>query len=201
MMKPYHTIPLIFFTLFFYSCKKEKKANVNPNITYRVIDQTVKAADVDPIKLDINQDGTVDYIFFAVYSVNDQGVNLNVGANPIDGNLAKMSRPDDTKFQNMGSLAAQNMGTTIDQTLAENQIWSDDAAYLTIRTESAQGHKSYLGNWAHETPVFMALQIRSNGQVFFGWAKLKFNRNTEILTLIDCAYHRTPGTKIKAGER
>jgi hypothetical protein len=183
----------------FYACKKDKKGTLNPNISYRTVNQTVKASDLDPLTLDLNQDGTVDYTFFAVYSVSANAVHLNVGTNPIGNNLAKMAQPDDDKFQNMGNLISQAKGTSINQDLKANQLWSNDFAYLTIRTESQQGNKTYIGAWSDGTPQLMALQLNINGTNYFGWARLTFNRTTEVLTLVDCAWNKNANESIKAG--
>lgn len=181
------------------SCKKDKTLGSNPLMRYHVANQTVKAADIDPLMLDADKDGKIDYIFFAIYAADDDGVHLNVGTNPIGNNKAKMTAPDDTKFQNMGAVFEQENGLTIDQRLFGNQLWSNDFAYLTIRTENQQGVKRYTGVWSDGKMHIMALQLSINGQSHFGWARLKFDRTSEILTLVDFAYHLNPDVAVKAG--
>jgi hypothetical protein len=192
-------LPLVFgMILAFCACKKD---NINPDIAYRTINQTIKAADANPLTLDLNQDGKIDYTFFAAYSVTDLGVHLNIGTNPIGDNLAKMSLPDDNKFQNMGNIIHQPFGTIINGELKSNQLWASDYAYLAIRTESPQGLKTYIGKWAEGAPQFMALQLSINGVNYFGWARLIFDRTKEILTLIDVAWNKNAGEPLIAGDK
>lgn len=198
MMKKLTLVLLFGIAIMFCACEKETDP-INPNVVYRAVNQTVKASDLDPLTLDLDQNGTVDYSFFAVYSVTGGAVHLNVGANPIGNNLSKMSLPDDNKFQNMGNLIQQSVGTVIDQNLDANQFWSNDFAYLTIRTELPQGYKAYVGAWSDGKPKLMALQLNINGTFYFGWARLIFDRKSEVLTLVDCAWNKNAGEPLKAG--
>lgn len=199
-IEKYLAITGVMLIAVFGACRKHKMQIAEPMLSYHLVNQTVKASDVVPLLLDANRDGKADYTFFAVYVNNDQGVHLNIGTNPIGNNKAKMADPDDSKFQNMGILFSQNDGFSIDDQVASRQRWSDDFAYLTIRTENLQGHKSYIGDWSDGQPHLMALQLSIDGKPHYGWARLRFHSDTEVLTLIDFAYHLNPFVAVKAGK-
>lgn len=184
------------------SCKKNENPSAapKPDIVHQIVNKTVKAADPNPLTIDVNGDGLIDYSYFAQYLANSSGVHLYVGVNPIGDNSTKMSPPNDEHFQNMGDAASIAKGLEINNNMLPSRLWSGDFAYLAIRHDYYPiNKKAYEGDWSDEVNRYMPLKLNIKGSVHYGWAKLQFNRNSEELMLVDIAWNRNADQEIKAG--
>lgn len=185
------------------SCRKSPDPVVSPkaDIVHKTVDRTVKASDTAPMAIDINDDGIVDFSYFAQYLANSTGVHLYIGINPIGNNAVKMSEPNDNHFQNMGDAAAVSGGAKINNTLLPSKLWGSDFAYLAIRHDYYPiAEKAYEGAWGDGTMHYMPLKLEAKGNVYYGWANLSFDKKTEELRLTDFAWNKVAGQEIGAGD-
>jgi hypothetical protein len=197
----------IFLTtiLLLSTCKKATKDPVPEllsaptTVVYTADGRSVKASDINPIALDINADGSIDFTVFVQLMANSEGDHLYAGINPIGTNLIKSGPADDEHFQNMGFLVVELKNTLINSTLSSNQQWTMDHSTLAIRHTKMDNTIWYEGGWNDGLQQLVAIQHCDEGKFYFGWLRLQFNRSNETVTLIDYAYNTTEGDYIIAG--
>jgi len=190
-------------TLYFTGCDRNRDDEIiePPNsIIYKFDGRTVKYGDPFPIAIDLSEDGQVDFTIFVELTANSQGDRLYVGMNPIGINLIKSGPPIDENFLSMGLLVAETPGGKIDLNVGQNQQWTSDFGALTIRNTFTNGEVSYEGNWVDSAKI-VGIQHRINQAIYFGWLRIKFDKMTEIVTLIDYAYDSVETQPILAGAK
>lgn len=194
---------LAFASVLTLSCKKNKPVDPLPfqDISYELINRSVKASDVVPLTLDVNKDGTVDYSFFVELYANFAGDHLYAGVNPIGLNSTRTGDPDDDRFLNMAVTYASATGTQVNESLKANEYWNSDFGFLAVRNRPVSGADTHEGMWGDGQEHFLPIRLSIQGKYHYGWARLIFNKQTEFLTLVDCAWNKTPEAGIKAGER
>jgi hypothetical protein len=192
---------ILFVGLSFSGCKKEDEIIEPTNsIIYKLDGRTVKLGDPSPIAIDLSEDGQVDFTIFVELTANSQGDRLYAGMNPIGANLIKSGPPIDENYLNMGLLVAEIPGSTIDFNVGQNQQWTPEFGALVIRNTFTNGDVSYEGNWADSEQI-VGIQNKINQSVHFGWLRIKFDKTTEIVTLIDYAYNSIASQPIIAGTK
>lgn len=200
MRSAYFVFTLIPFVAIL-SCKKPKQEIPLTDIAYKAVNRTVKASDPKALGVDINEDGLVDYSFFAQYVVSSSIVHLYIGVSPISNNSTKMGEPEDKHYLNMGSASAISSGSKIDNNVIPSRQWSNDFAYLAIRHELPDETKTYEGTWGDGSSQILPLRLDVKGTIHYGWARMSFNKTTEQLTFIEYAWNRNPGQELTAGQK
>jgi len=203
-------IVLIAFAMFgVLSCKKEPtpvkeepKIEIpdledSPTLAYKLINRKLKASDVNGMNLDVNEDGVIDYAFFMHYVVMSGKINLYAGVNPVYGSATSADDPNDNEYLNMGLLHTFENKALIKQNLA----WKEDHVVLSVRHEAMDGSKTYSGSWGNGQERIMSIRLLIKGKMHYGWAKLKFDKVTEELILIDAAWNTIAEEEIKAGAK
>lgn len=179
------------------SCEKEVQEPVNP-IVYKTDGRSVMLMHTYPLALDVTGDGLVDFTLFMELTANSRGDRLYAGINPIGANQVKSGPPIDENFLSMGHLVAEMPGVLIDGGLEAHQRWTPDYGALVIRNTLTNGSVFYEGQWAANEQL-VAIQNRIEGAVYYGWLRIKFDPVTEVVTLVDYAYHSIAGCPIIAG--
>ncbi|MBP0905363.1 fibronectin type III domain-containing protein [Mariniflexile gromovii] len=167
-------------------------------IVYKMSGSTVKYGDLDPIAIDLSDDGYVDFTIFVELTANSLGDRLYVGMNPVGVNGIKSGSAIDDNFLNMGFLVAQTEGSIIDAGLNTNERWTTDSGVLAIRNTFNNGSVSYEGAWGDGTHLVGVQHNRANS-TYFGWMRIAFDKTTEVVTLIDYAYNTKANQHIRAG--
>jgi hypothetical protein len=200
---------IAFLVVVLASCKKEPnpikedpKTEIpdqedSPKISYKKINQKLKAADVNPMNLDVNGDGVVDCSYFMEYVFLSGKVNLYAGVNPVFGAATSANAPNDNEYLNMGIVHTFASINTIHKDLP----YTADHSLLSDRIEEPDGSKSYTGNWGNGQAQMMSIRIPIQGKMHYAWAQLKFDKANEELLLIDAAWNTIPEQEIKAGAK
>lgn len=197
--KNYILFIIVLGCLFFLGCNDDDELPVHTNtIIYKLDGRTVKLGDPLPIIVDLSNDGLIDFTIFVELTANNQGDRLYAGMNPIGVNLIKSGPAKDENFLNMGLLVAELASSTINFDVDANQQWTSEYGALVIRNTCANGDVSYEGNWANSEQI-VGIQNKINESVYFGWLRIKFDKITEIATLIDYAYNSVANQPILAG--
>ncbi|MGF1925977.1 MAG: hypothetical protein ACQUHE_17515 [Bacteroidia bacterium] len=168
-----------------------------PNVSYKLINRKLHASHPSAMNLDVNEDGIIDLSYFMQYVVLGGHVNLYIGVNPVFGSATRASEHDNNEFLNMGTIHSITLKTVVKEELD----WTEDHAMLANRREAPNGTKTYLGNWGDGQQKFMALRLRVHGKLHYGWAQLKFNKETEELILIDVAWNTNAEQEIPVGAK
>jgi hypothetical protein len=124
-----------------------------------------------------------------------------VGVNPIGLNATRTGEPDDDRFLNMAATYASTSGSQVNEVLKPNEYWNSDFGFLAVRNTPVSGVDTHEGIWGDGEEHFMPLRLNIKEKYYYGWARLIFNKSTEVFTLLDCAWNKTPETGINAGER
>jgi hypothetical protein len=171
-------------------------------IHYRLDGRSVEYGDPFPIALDVNDDATIDFSIFVELTANSAGDHLYVAVNPLAGNQMKGTAGDDNRFLNMGLAISQSVNHPINETNAGNEQWSPDFLALVIRhtPTSANDPVYYEGEWQSGQPTLAGIKVFQNGSYHFGWLRLTFDKNTEVIRLVDYAFNVSPNVPIKAGQ-
>jgi hypothetical protein len=193
---------ILFFILLLYSsCKKSQgDSAVQADMQYTLENSTVLSSDTSPLVADINNDGVPDYTFIFALTTNSAGSHLNIVTNSVNGASTITSTPDNTLYSNAGWVYAHKAGYRIDGSIGQGQQWNTTYGLLAIKHTTTSG-TTYEGSWGDETEQMMALKLDLNGKTYFGWARLKYNRSQNMLTLVDYAYNRIPGLEVTAGQK
>ena len=170
----------------------------NNTVIYKTDGRTVRLGDPSPILLDLSEDGQVDFTIFFELTANTQGDRLYAGMNPIGLNQVKSGPALNENFLNMGFLIAETPGSIINAGLGDNQRWTGDFGTLVIRKTSTDGEVSYEGSWIDSSQI-VGVQHIVNGSNTYGWLRIKFDKSTEVLTLVDYAYDSIASQPILAG--
>jgi hypothetical protein len=182
------------------SCRDEGPAPPK-NIAYVPDGRTVEYGDPDPIFLDMNGDAIVDFTVFVELTAIGTGDQLYTGINPIGPHRIKSGPPDDERFLNMGLLVAETPDDVINESAGPGERWSGDHGTLVIRHTLATGAVWHEGDWASDTAEIVGIQLLIGGEVHYGWLRLRFDKATEQIILVDHAYVPDAGVPILAGEQ
>lgn len=181
-------------TLSLFACKKD---TISTTISHTVINRKLHAAHTTPMNLDVNGDGTIDFSYFMQYVVLSGNVNLYIGVNPVFGGETSASEQNDNEFLNMGNVHDFAVKTQIKESLT----WTDEHALLGTRREAPNATRTYFGHWGNGQEKIMALRFQVQGKTHYGWARLKFDKATEELLLIDAAWNTIADQEISAGAK
>jgi len=174
---------------------------LNSNTLIYVEDgRTVKYGDPLPLALDVSGDGSVDFTIFVELTANSRGDRLYLGMNPIGPNLIKSGPPVIDNFLSMGYLISENPGAIIENDLPEDQYWTDHHGILVVRNTFTSGSITYEGNWTNGNRI-AGIQNVVDGMAYFGWVRVSFDKDTEIITLVDYAYETIPERPVLAGSQ
>lgn len=190
-------------TALFTTCSDDSSADPTPQkqIIHKTDGRTVKLSDPSGIALDVNADGAVDYNIFVELTANSAGDRLYAGINPIGTNAILAGPANDDNFLSMGFAKALAADTPIPENPSGDLQWSPDFHALAIRNTFTSGAISYEGEWVNGSAAFLPLRLDEGGLKKYGWAKLSFNKTTEVMTLEEYAYSEVAGVTLAAGEK
>ncbi len=185
------------------ACVDDAPTQVTPpkEIIHTPDGRTVKLGDATGIALDVDSDGRVDYNIFVELTANSAGDRLYAGINPIGTNAILAGPANDDNFLSMGFAKALAANTPIPERPSGDLQWSPDFHALAIRNTATAGAVSYEGDWGSGAAAFLPLRLDEGGLKRYGWAKLSFNRTTEVMTLEEYAYSEVAGVTLAAGEK
>jgi hypothetical protein len=191
----------IFMSGVISSCTQNDPAPApTKDIAYIADGRSVKLGDPLPIAIDMHDDGAVDYTVFVELTANAAGDHLYAGINPIGPNLIKSGPADENRFLSMGFLIAEMPAARIHLTVGANERWTGDHSALAIRHTGSNGAEWLEGPWGDDVPNIVGIQHVHEGKNYFGWLRLRFDAETDAVTLIDYAYEKTEGVDITAGD-
>jgi hypothetical protein len=151
--------------------------------------------------LDLNNDGTRDFTFAMSYT-------SFYGSSTIRHKFYLKVIPDQA-----GNGAVQDTGTPTTPALSQGekigpqQKFGADGLYLALSEFNGFGSRRS-GSWRDVEFAFVGLKIMINGQVHYGWARIKFPYPGTILepgalgypSIYGYAYESTPNQAIVAGQ-
>lgn len=169
---------------------------VNAQVDYTDLDPDAVASNTDTVYLDLNNDGTDDFVFLASFDTYGSGSfnvyknfavalgsNAIVGSATSGGYLYPYAIPTGSVIN--GNLS-MNSGSNF-QTLGWDYFTASGSAAYTFGNIRVDSGDAYVG-----------LRLDLNGATHYGWARISLNLGG-TLTLKDYAYEQTACLGIEAG--
>lgn len=167
------------------------------NIVYTDVspDATVNAT-TPSYDLDLNNDGTVDFVFGFYAGVYNYGTmqfpyNLTfVYTDSVTTNMVDTSAAAGNDWA-----LVHNMNDPIGPTANE---WNAQGGWLLGYAFTTIPYSG--GNWLGQTDKYLAVQFEIGTNTHFGWVRLDHSADADSITIKDYAYEATPNTQILAGD-
>ena len=168
-----------------------------------IVPDTVFSASGDTCHLDLDNDGTADFLIrFYRSSGNCLGTCAQPGARP---SWVKIDPLFNNEVADTIAYASQlDTLDPIDTTLTWSNT-SDQILKQITGTHCMLGgcapNPPILGQWTNlYFPKYLGLRFSSAGGTYFGWARLKITAYINSFTLLDYAYNAVPDEPILAGD-
>ncbi len=173
----------------------------------------------DFFELDLNMDGSVDFVFnIAESTVPNAFVTLTSGGlpgtvyfpgliqrvqiSPYNGSVA--GSVVTLSGYSFGYPDALNNGADIDGSLSFTNLSVQSLAlYVGVMSYPVPGSTTAFatgGNWTGKNDKFLGLLLEDGGNTFYGWARLDVDDNHHQFTIKDYAVHTAPDEMIEAGD-
>lgn len=214
--------------LFFSSCKKENNLQVQPDekpttiptIPAQENQQAITGVTVNNngivytqfnqelsynkfLTVDVDGNGKNDFYFTSVLIYHDKQAHMYLTASPISEN-GGMLQLDETQELVMNAMWAKplNADTEIYSTPGSNTIWSNfmvKGVALDV-VDTGVPVKIFNGPWVNRQDKYLAMRIRINGAVHYGWLRMSHSAGEQRMVLTGYAYNTVTGESIKAGQ-
>lgn len=191
-------------------------------ITIQITNAQIVYTDVNPdaassgtYNLDLNNDGTIDFVIqYTSKTVKGSG---NCNGQSATNHYMKVTPLNNNQVLDAGTSARKNAGTyarkmassqTID---AHVKSWSSNVAQVMFSSEYSCAYYCFYGGcgyyfwptnngeWSSDTnDGFLGLRLISGRQTFYGWVRI--NIQTGVFTVKDYAYNGSASQAILAGQ-
>jgi hypothetical protein len=155
------------------------------------------------LTIDADGNGENDFYFTSVLIYHDGQSHLYLTASPVSKNGGMLQLDETQELLTNGMWTRPlDAGAEIGSTPGPNTIWSNfmiKGVALDV-VETTSGGKTFNGPWVGKQDKYLALRIRINGAVHYGWVRMSHSANEERLILTGYAYNSVAGEKIKAGQ-
>lgn len=148
--------------------------------------QNAKADYFNPFQLDINNDGTNEYLFSASILTNEEGDHLQFELFP-ESTSEVFNRAGHTLVFQAGELISGNTSRT------------RPFKPLAVKTITETG-VYWSGHWEDARDKYLGIRFTLNNIKYIGWIRLSFDKKNEHLIFHDLAYQTQPGAFISAGQ-
>lgn len=161
-------------------------------VVYTDVDPDQQANTIgDSIYLDLNNDGTDDFLFFANSFTFTSGSVQRVFAYPLGDNAINASLSGSSAYPYV-----LPSGNAIDA----NQSWQNIGYAQTMAWQTfTSSFSGEYGNWINITDGYIGLRLDLNGQTHYGWAR--FDVSAGLATLKDYAFESLACLGIEAGSQ
>lgn len=139
----------------------------------------------DSYNLDINNDGTVDFVLMS--NSVDPYIIIESNPNGLNG-IAAASGPFDSYILPL------NKNTLI----ANPNDYYSIKGFLILGCNTVSTYCAY--DWKNTTDKFLGLRFLSDGQTYYGWAQLQII-STALWIVMDYAFNSIPDNYILAGQK
>lgn len=162
---------------------------VNAQVDYTDVNPDITS---DTLYLDLNNDGTDDFVFLAnSFSTSSGAINVYRGFIAALDNNAVAAQSSSSYFY---PYAIQN-----DEAINANKAFVSGSYFQTLAWNTFTGTGTtpigYYGNFvAGGTEAYVGLRLDLNGATHYGWARIQIDLGT--ITLKDYAYNSTAATEI-----
>jgi len=151
-------------------------------------------------QLDLNNDGKPDFTFSLIYSAT-------VFSSAFRSDRALTIAADQTGNEILGAAGINGLPPTAAAVPAGRKIGAQNDftpldAIMAIEAYFGPNSIRNSGSWRYVQTAYLGLKFLINGQVHYGWARIKFPApgNYELPSIYGYAYESTPNTPIVAGQ-
>lgn len=207
-MKNLYLLIALFFV--FSSCKKDPDGESDERygstkLVYKALNVVVDSLQYNqPIQLDLNHDGNIDYYLSSVLLEYDDKPYLYLYINRKTPSLNQILVKSGEELPLNALWAVPlNEATKIDSFTNSNTLWSGPllkAGLLNV-SENENG-RTFGGEWIGKKDKYLALRFEiEKGQYHYGWLRISHNVNEAKLAILDYAYNQVPEQAILAGNK
>lgn len=151
-------------------------------------------------QLDLNNDGTPDFTFSLIYSAT-------AFSSVFRSDRALTIVADQTGNEILGAAGVNGFEPTAAAVPAGREIgaqkdFTANAAIMAIEAYFGANSIRDSGSWRYVQTAYLGLKFVVDGQVHYGWARIKFPApgDYELPSIYGYAYESTPNTPIVAGQ-
>jgi len=188
-MKIYSYLLIIISTLLCFSCSDQEA-----EITDEVIIDFEDFTDEEPVvpedlQIDLDDDGTAEYVIHFEYVEIDPGNDPNVGFFGIKGSIDPIDNHQVLTQRQEGNLFLRNL-ENIKNTVEEPLRWNTSGLSRQIMILYANKDGLWPIKWklntdeSHST-YFLGLKLINDNSTQIGWVELDINRSNGIVEIID----------------
>ncbi|WP_207423932.1 hypothetical protein [Desertivirga brevis] len=204
-----HGLYILFLSIFLLSCKENdtivdtEDTLLSTKFNYRTLNLTVDSLQYNnPIQLDLNNDGVIDYVLSSVLIENDDLPYLYLYINRKTPNLNRIIVRQGEELPLNGLWAVPlDKDFLIQQNHSASLTWSaSEIKTALLNVSETATTRTFGGEWLGKKDKYLGLQFLIDGKTHYGWLRISHNLNEAKLAIKDYAYNRNPGQPIKAGQ-
>lgn len=181
-------------------CKKDDGTNKNENFQdpskvdiefYDINDISVEAllGNSDYKLIDINRDGTDDFVLSSNYYEYDKYTNI-YGIKDVNEISIK-----NVEINNNMYLIAKDLSSN------DDVKFEDFYYYAYTSLEFSIGNSKFSEGFQGKGDKIIGVKFMIKDNIHFGWLKVNVDKNAKKLTLKEVAYNKVAGETIKAGQK
>jgi hypothetical protein len=193
------------------SCSKDNAAIIDKEETlspdkysYKTLNVTVDSLQYNnPIHLDLNNDGVIDYVLSSVLIENNDLPYLYLYINRKTPSLNRvLVRQGEELPLNALWAVPLDKDFEVRENLSASLSWSaDEVKTALLNVSETATTRTFSGEWLGKKDKYLGLRFLIDGKTHYGWLRISHNLNEAKLAIKDYAYNKTAGQPIKAGEK
>ncbi len=163
----------------------EKSRNVIAHVAY---DTPATFGFGNNFYLDVDKDGTNDFMFTTVMVSNETDIHTKYLVNALDNNEVLSVE---------GSAAINEDGMPVAE--LGNVTWSTNASEI-IEQVYTGSMESWNGTWSGDRDQYIGIKLVKDGKSYNGWVKVSIDQANETAFVKGYAINRAPNGSIMAGQ-
>jgi hypothetical protein len=205
-MKRYLT--LIAFTILISACEREDNDSLNTDslskIAHKTLNITVESLQYNnPILLDLNNDGKVDYNLSSVLvEENDKPYLYLLVRGDSHSNNQVMVKTEPELILAAYWANPLNKDIEINNTPVADCKWNEQLTkgfFIGVMDDGV--NKVYSGEWIGKQDKYLGLRFAIDGKYHYGWIRVSHTAGQDKLMIADYAYNKEADKSIKSGQK
>ncbi|WP_207536194.1 hypothetical protein [Desertivirga arenae] len=181
----------------------EEKLSIN-KYSYKSLNVMVDSLQYNnPMQLDLNGDGFIDYVLSSVLLENNDlpYLYLYINRKSPNQNRIIVRQGEELPLNALWGVPLEK-DFVVQENLSSGLLWSlDQYKTALLNVSETSNSRTFGGEWLGKKEKFLGLQFYIEGKKHYGWLRISHNLNQAKLAIQDYAYNKIAGQPIKAGEK